>query len=141
MNAPEAQKSDDFCPGGSLPADSCEFPAQESARACALADDGLAGTKLRPALASEFEASSGPEDAGDVRRAMREAMRRVQHLWLDEKNTAPDDEFCAEMVRRMSPAAVCLLLANCAPEFARAVLLRGFSRLWTAGPSVQPSPL
>lgn len=74
---------------------------------------------------------------------LRETIHRVELAWLSDKSTAPDDEMSAEMVRimDMTPATVAHVFAGRDSRFLAALLLRGLSRLWTAGPSVTPQPL
>jgi len=74
---------------------------------------------------------------------LRETMHRLELAWLADKSTAPDDEMSAEMVRimEMTPETVAHVLSGRDPRFLAALLLRGISRLWTAGPSVTPQRL
>lgn len=63
-------------------------------------------------------------------------MARLESAWLADKSTAPEEELCTALLSQMTITAETVgdILHGRNARFLAALLLRGVSRLWTAGP-------
>ena len=67
---------------------------------------------------------------------LRKTLQRMEIAWLAGKSTAPDDDIATALVQRLvvTPLMLAGITAGRSPVFRAALLTRGTSRLWTAGP-------
>lgn len=65
----------------------------------------------------------------------------LEALWLADQGTAPTDDRIVAALQGLAPEAFPVLmheLATRRPQFLRALLIRGVSRLWADGPASNP---
>ena len=112
-----------------------QAPGGEAASSDGPADPPL---KTHPDAFSAPGANPGPATA-----LLSREMTRMELMWLADKSTAPHDDLCADLLRQLplTDAVVCDVLRGRNAAFLAALLLRGCSRLWTAGPNAHPQPL